>query len=243
MGSKARFAKDILPIVLNDRKQGQWYVEPFAGGMNTLCLVDGNRIASDNNKYLIAMWNGLCAGVEYPTIITKEFYSDVRDCFNGKNENYSDFLVGWIGFMGSANGRFFEGGYSGKSNTKIGTVRDYIDESIRNIQKQLPTTIGVSFVHSDYMELQIPKNSVVYCDIPYANTKQYATSKGFNHSIFWGWVRDMSKQGHNVFISEYDAPDDFECVWSKEVGSSLSANGEIGGRKKSVEKLFKLIEF
>ncbi len=32
MGSKARFAKDILPIILKDRKPEQWYVEPFARG-------------------------------------------------------------------------------------------------------------------------------------------------------------------------------------------------------------------
>ena len=30
MGSKARFSKDILPIILKDRTVEQWYVEPFA---------------------------------------------------------------------------------------------------------------------------------------------------------------------------------------------------------------------
>ena len=29
MGSKARFTKEILPIILKDRKPEQWYVEPF----------------------------------------------------------------------------------------------------------------------------------------------------------------------------------------------------------------------
>jgi hypothetical protein len=32
--------------------------------------------------------------------------------------------------------------------------------------------------------------------------------------------------------------DKFECVWSKEVKSSLSANGKSGGNKNSTEKLF-----
>jgi DNA adenine methylase len=41
-----------------------------------------------------------------------------------------------------------------------------------------------------------------------------------------------------VFVSEYNAPDDFVCVWQKEAKSSLSANGKIGGNKTSVEKLF-----
>ena len=44
-----------------------------------------------------------------------------------------------------------------------------------------------------------------------------------------------------MFVSECDAPDDFECVWSQEVKSLLSANGVCGGSKKSIEKLFKVI--
>ena len=32
-GSKRRIAKDILPIILRDRKNGQFYVEPFVGGV------------------------------------------------------------------------------------------------------------------------------------------------------------------------------------------------------------------
>ena len=59
MGSKARIAKEILPIILKGRTPGQWYVEPFCGGLNTICLVDGNRLANDKNKELIAMFVGL----------------------------------------------------------------------------------------------------------------------------------------------------------------------------------------
>ena len=54
MGSKARFAKDLLPIILKDRKEQQYYVEPFVGGCNIIDKVNGKRIASDSNKYLIA---------------------------------------------------------------------------------------------------------------------------------------------------------------------------------------------
>lgn len=32
VGSKNRHAKEILPIILKDRKPDQWYVEPFVGG-------------------------------------------------------------------------------------------------------------------------------------------------------------------------------------------------------------------
>ena len=100
--------------------------------------------------------------------------------------------------------------------------------------------LGVQFENKDYTELEIPANSIIYCDIPYQGTKQYSISKDFNHSKFWNWCIEKAKQGHTVFVSEYNAPDDFECVWQKEAKSSLSANGKIGGNKLSVEKLFKL---
>lgn len=240
MGSKARFRKDILPIILNDRKPNQWYVEPFAGGMNTIYEVAGNRIANDKNKHLISMWKGLLANRERPTEISKELYNRARTEYNnGTNIEFDDFMIGWIGWMGSANGRFYDGGYSGKSNTKVGTIRDYIKEAISNIEKQVESMKGVVFSSCDYTELKIPNESIIYCDIPYQGTKQYSTSKEFNHSKFWEWCREKANEGHTVYVSEYNAPNDFECVWSKSAKSSLSANGKIGGNKESIEKLFK----
>jgi len=242
MGSKARFSKEILQIILKDRTDDQWYVEPFAGGMNVICDVSGKRLANDKNKYLIEMWKGLVQDSKHrPNEIPKELYDKARTEYNNKtNIEFDDFLIGWIGWMGSANGRFFDGGYSGKSNTKIGTTRDYIKESISNIEKQIPKMSSVLFESLDYDELQIPMNSVIYCDIPYYGTKQYSTSKDFNHEKFWNWARSIGKQGHTVFVSEYEAPNDFKCVWQKEAKSSLSANGIIGGNKLSIERLFKL---
>jgi DNA adenine methylase len=44
----------------------------------------------------------------------------------------------------------------------------------------------------------------------------------------------MSSKGHTVFISEYEAPNDFYCVWSKEVNVSIRPTKTL----KQVEKLF-----
>ena len=52
MGSKRRIAKDILKIILKDRKENQYYVEPFMGGCNSLCEVKGLRIGNDFNNYI-----------------------------------------------------------------------------------------------------------------------------------------------------------------------------------------------
>jgi DNA adenine methylase len=248
MGSKARFTKDILPIILKERLPNQYFVDLFTGGANVVSLVDGNRIANDKNKYLIAMFKGLQQNMYRPNEIPKDLYDVARDIYYGKATGFNhlmlmdDFMVGWIGWMGSANGRFFDGGYSGKSNTKIGTIRDYIKEAINNIERQIPKLKGIDFYDLHYKEVAIPNNSIVYCDIPYEKTKQYSTSKGFNHLEFWDYARKLSTEGHSVFVSEYNAPQDFKCIWQKEAKSSLSANGQIGGNKCSTEKLFKYIQ-
>ena len=62
MGSKRRIAKYILPIILKDRKQNQYYVEPFVGGCNSIECVGGLRIGGDNNKYLISFLRQLQEG-------------------------------------------------------------------------------------------------------------------------------------------------------------------------------------
>jgi DNA adenine methylase len=244
MGSKARIAKHILPIILKDRREDQWYVEPFVGGCNTIDKVNGLRLGSDANKYLIAMYQMLQnSGVpEDLREIPKTQYNLARDQYNGRYDHkLNDSIIGWIGYMASANGRFFEGGYSGKSETKIGTVRDYIDESVRGIEKQLPLLADISFVYEQYQNLVIPPQSIIYCDPPYQGTKQYAAiCKEFDYPAFWQWCREKHAEGHTVFVSEYNAPEDFICVWEKEVKSSLSANGKIGGNKNSTEKLFTL---
>ena len=36
MGSKARHAKELLPIILKDHTPDMWYVEPFVGGANMI---------------------------------------------------------------------------------------------------------------------------------------------------------------------------------------------------------------
>lgn len=41
MGSKSRIAKHILPIILKNRKDGQYYVEPFAVDAISLTRLTG----------------------------------------------------------------------------------------------------------------------------------------------------------------------------------------------------------
>ena len=234
MGSKNRIAKYILPLILENRVQGQCYVEPFCGGLGTMDKVSGNRVASDKNKYLIAMWKGLQENRERPYQISKELYSRARTEYNNKtNIEFDDFMIGWIGWMGSYNGRFFDGGYSGHCAGR--SKRDYISEQIRNTEKQLDKISGIDFRSCDYTELEVPNESIIYCDIPYKGTKQYATSKNFDHDLFWDWCMGMVVLGHQVFISEYEAPKDFKCIWQMPVTNSMNPTKTY----KTTERLFR----
>ena len=240
MGSKNRIADKLLPIILADRKEGQYYIEPFVGGCNMIDKVDGNRIGSDVNEYLIAMWRGLQSDYLirglFPLNIPKELYAEYRNMYNLHKKrllnlsNDEKALIGWIGFMGSFNGRFFDGGYSGHDVKG----RDYIEEQIQNTALQIPLIKGIKFMEGSYDQLVYPNNSIIYCDIPYKDTKQYGICTGFSHDMFFRWVRVMSEY-HTIFISEYEAPNDFEVVTEIELTNSMSTKNTY----KKTEKLFR----
>jgi len=231
LGSKNRISKYILPIILKNRKKDQWYVEPFAGGMNLIDKVDGKRIANDNNKYLIEMWKGLIKNKDRPYTISRDLYNKARNEYNKKTNNYfDDFMIGWIGWMGSYNGKFFDGGYSGHNVNN----RDYISEQIKNTEKQIKLLKDVVFLNKDYKKIFIPYKSIIYCDIPYQNKTQYKTSKNFNYDEFWNWCRNKTNDGHYIYISEYNAPSDFISIWEKKITNSLNTNKTY----RPVEKLF-----
>lgn len=233
MGGKGKVAKHILPIILRSRKNDQWYVEPFGGGMNMIDKVSGNRIANDLNFYLIEMWKELVYGTWKPEYMIRQEYDHIKN----NRDLYPPYLVGYAGFNLSYSGKYF-GGFAGIVNTKINTVRDYQMEAIKNITKQIQNLKGVHFKNGHYFDLEIPKNSIIYCDPPYENTEGYSCS--IEHEVFWEWCREKKKEGHDIFISEYSAPPDFIKIWEKDFKSSLSANGKSGGSKIRTEKLFTL---
>lgn len=233
MGSKARIAKDILPIILKDRKEGQFYVEPFVGGANTIMKVTGNRIGADNNEYLIELHKKLQDGWKPIENVTFEFYEDVKN----NKEKYEKHIVAYVGLAFTFGAMWFSS-FVGNTNDKACIGRDRIGESYRNILKHQKNINGIDFIYSCYQDLDIPAESIIYCDPPYENTAKYKGSNDFNHKEFWQWCRDMTKIGHKVFVSEYNAPNDFKCIWEKELNSQLSKKKETEKYSKSTEKLF-----
>ena len=83
----------------------------------------------------------------------------------------------------------------------------------------------------DFSEVEIPSDSVIYCDPPYRGTEGYRKAKGFNHDRFYDWAL---RQTVPVFISEYAMPEDFVEVaaWRKVCSMSQYTH------KETTEKLF-----
>ena len=226
VGSKRRIRKNIIPIILNNCDSDTVYTEPFVGGANMIQAVPSSflRVGADANKGLISMWNALKLGWTPPSHVSEEVYQEIKS----NQEAYPDYLVAYVGFN-SYGGKWF-GGYPRDSMGK----RDYWKEYEKNIKKQLPFVMDVSFVFSDYNDLYVPKGSIVYCDPPYRDTLGYSLD-GFNHDCFWDWARYQSSRS-KVYISEKVAPEDFECVWEQEILSSVAHHKD---RKPLTEKLFR----
>ena len=69
--------------------------------------------------------------------------------------------------------------------------------------------IGTSNI--SYSDYAYRDGDVVYCDPPYKNTMGYGIR--FNSDAFWEWARTRS---FPVYVSEYQAPEDFVSIWNKE---------------------------
>lgn len=73
----------------------------------------------------------------------------------------------------------------------------------------------------DYAKVEIPKDSVIYCDIPYEDTNVYNKAEGFDYERFYDWCEHQTQP---VFISSYQMPDDrFDCIEEFSHRSTLSA--------------------
>ena len=85
---------------------------------------------------------------------------------------------------------------------------------------------------ADFAEVDIPSDSVIYCDPPYRESEGYRKAKHFNHERFFGWAL---RQTVPVYVSEYAMPEEFVEVaaWQKRCKMSQTSNS-----LRTTEKLF-----
>lgn len=115
------------------------------------------------------------------------------------------------------------------------TRKDCIDvcrlEYRERIHRILPIW-GCSLSNSimDYAKVEIPKDSVIYCDIPYKGTDKYVGANNFDYERFYDWA---SNQTEPVFISSYEMPSDrFDCVAEWNHRSILNKDSNIAVKER-----------
>lgn len=191
------------------------------------------RIGIDSHPYVISMFQALQGGWVPPTEVSEEEYNELKkNSETFLNDNAA--LRGFVGIGCSYSGKWF-GGYA-RGNDSKGNTRNYARESADNLMKQAQSLKTVEFYCADYKmagNINDTEGAIIYCDPPYAGTTKY--SNRFNHTEFWAWCDEMSERGFKVFVSEYNAPQDWRCIWEKSVNNSLTKDT---GSKKGVEKLF-----
>jgi len=241
-GSKRRFAKFIVPIIEQELTTDVYYVEPFVGGCNIMSHVNHPlKIGADSNKYVIDMWRKFQNGTQplVPQITTKEFYYKVKD----NPEQHPSWIVGYVGNACSYGGAWWNGyaNYNPNKKNHKGEIigEDHIKEAWNETMKQIryfKYFKETFFLKSSYKDLFYPPNSVIYLDPPYNNTKKYQSE--FNSEEFWDWCREMKDRGYKLFISEYEAPEDFECIWEMKKKDGMGTT-KVGTKQQiKIEKLF-----
>lgn len=169
------------------------------------------------------MWKGLQNGYVLPDTITKDQYYDIKN-----NLDRDKCLSGFVGFGCSFGGKW----WGGIATNKKGD--NYCSRANISVNKDLKGLLNTNFTCLDYRDVIIPDGSIVYADPPYKGTTGYTLGK-FNHDEFWEYMRQISKN-NMVFISEQNAPEDFECIWSKQFTRTLDINKD--NQPKKIEKLF-----
>ena len=113
-------------------------------------------------------------------------------------------------------------------------------ESLERLERLENLSDILEISQGSYKDFKLPKANecVIYCDIPYKGTKTYhhdGEKVEFDYEAFYNWVREKSKDGYKIYISEYQMPKLFQEILAIDTNSRLSAKSP----KKVKEKLFK----
>jgi DNA adenine methylase len=220
LGGKSRIGYSIANYInLLHQERGQEVLEPFCGGLNVTRHIKGPRIASDVHITLILLYQAMQQGWEPPDTVSEGQYAYYKDFGNP-----SDPMTAFIGYGCSFSGKWF-GGYA------RGDGRNFADEARRSLLSKMTTCKDATFEFNNYKYLT-PKNKLIYCDPPYADTTEY--QQPFNNEEFWEIMRVWSRD-NTVLISEYKAPEDFVCIMDFPTYQSVSKEKE---RPLVTEKLF-----
>ena len=222
-GGKVRIAGAIVEELQKILRPDQTFVDLFCGSCNTVSKISAKkRIANDIHKELIALHKAVQNEWIPPDIVSEEDYT--------KAKTAEDRLKAFVGFGCSFSGKWF-GGYA-----RDGSDRNYAKNAKNSLLKKHKTMQDVLFLNLSYEKVNLPNNSLVYCDIPYKNTTGYSVGS-FNHDDFYAWAKEMKEKGQSIVVSEYacNVPLDWQVVF--ELESKKDIRNKKGIQEKTTEIL------
>lgn len=229
VGGKHRIRYEVAEYI--NALTPKFYLEAFCG----LCWVGEQvrarrRVFSDLNQDVILMWQALKKGWNPPNKITEEEYDAIR-----KNKTPSA-LRGFAGTHCAFGGVFL----STYARSADGT--NFAQQGARVLKRRMRTMSANSEWHYlDYARAIECFNEadVIYLDPPYIGTTSYSVNDsdgGFDHEVFWQFVREHSDGTRRILVSEYVAPADFTVVLETTSRMGLATKAEGGGLQKDLRR-------
>jgi DNA adenine methylase len=224
LGGKGRLGRSIAEAVLAHTAKRGTYLEPFLGGGNSFRHLAPHFAATragDAHEDLMLMWEAARGGWEPPPLISEEDYRRLR-------REPPSALRAAAGFGCSFGGKWW-GGYARSAKCDPDYYARHTAKSVREVAQLMGST---ELRRASFAEWSVDEDHVVYADPPYVKTTGYRG--GFDHPAFWATMTAWSEAGADVFVSEYAAPPDWTCVWSREHVVKVSG----GTGATSCERLF-----
>lgn len=238
-GSKKRFMKELKPILEKHIGKETIFIDAFCGGANVISEIEcKKKIGVELNEYVCELWKHLqtVGMVGIPQSLSRQEYDDIKQNYINHTDKYPKWLIGYVGACCSYGGGWFNGYAKFNPNRN----EDHIKEAYKNLERHVKNFRNLKdtvFMNCSYDRPYFPPGCVIYCDPPYSvSTRKYESD--FDTVKFWNWVRIMSKNGQYVYVSEYEAPSDFKCVWSKNKKDGMGTTKTGNRQNLKVEKLF-----
>ncbi|MES2216580.1 MAG: hypothetical protein V4481_04775 [Patescibacteria group bacterium] len=231
-GSKQRFARELVEFILEYTKDMQYdaIIEPFCGTACTLQKfrekVDCPIFGSDKLAPLIVTLKAFQWGnFACPSSITQADFDRLK---NDETDPLHIIVHAGASYFGQyKRDRFY--GYTNVNLAKIA----------KRLAKKPPQLNNIDFKCCEYTDWSETKNCLFILDPPYSGAKASwsVNFRGFDNALFWKWAEMMSRE-NIVLVCEYEAPENWTCIWSK---SFRTANRH-GGIRTKTEKVFVLIK-
>lgn len=222
-GGKHRLSKTICSII--NGYSYTTYIEPFLGGCNVAPRVScKNKVLSDSNTALISMWKAAKNGFIFPDTISEIEYKNAY--LLDDNNPLKAFIL-----IGCSFGGIWKGGYA------RGINGNYAKLAKSGIEKKINMLGECQLLNNSYSDINIPENSLIYCDPPYIGTRGYPATGAFNHDDFWNTCNSWAKESI-VLVSECTIPDVkhqilFEKITRRTLGNET--------RPIAIEKLIRVM--